>query len=342
MITTCEDACKRPPFPLPMELRLKIYEQLLVLPDGSLKANGIRHYERQLYDREKDKTFISILLTCRTVYEEALPILYGKNVLAFHDNDLGKPLLPFPEDHLVLIKHVEVEMSPCIFGSVKRMGNLLMTLGTSRAKFIDISVRIYMPKDKETFRRRYLVILQPSEKQDALLFNDNPIVVGLLSLKAVKRLDIRIEGDVRFQPGGACALRTSFMEKGITIGRSIAIRKPCRSINHEIFEMEEPCSTCGPMNEGRAFRTGYYEYHDDEVTWRLLKQFNEYTEHKRRKAVEKTRRRNRSEEILEWQELGYGEDQSEVCKDFPQERSSIEGPLIDLDNSGSLIYDFFH
>ena len=295
-VTTSDDACKRLNFPLPIELRMKIYEELLVRRDGSLKPNGVPQIERPFDPREKDKTFISILLTCRTIYEEALPFLYGKNVIVFHDAQVRKPVLPFPERHLIMIKHVEVETSPYVYGSVEDMGNLLMTLGTSGAKPIDVSVRIYMTRHHLHFYRGYRSVLPLLRSHDALLSNENPVIVGLLSLKAVKKLDIRVEGEVRFQPGVACALRTSFMEKGTAIDRSIAIRKACTSPIHRKFGLKEPCFLCGTMKEGLITGIGYYDYRDDKLTWRLLRKFNEHTELERRNALERIRRQLEAKE----------------------------------------------
>ena len=285
-ITTFEDACNRPTFPLPIELRMKVYEQLLVCLDGSLKPHGFQRYTVKSHYRGEKCISIDILLTCRTIYEEALPILYGKNVLAFHDNNIFKRVLPFPEEHLIMIKHVKVEMSPSNYNSAEKIGSLLMTLGTSRAKLIDLSIRIHMLEGKDVFRREYHHILPPSRLHGGFLPHNHPIVVALFSLKAVKKLDIDFEGEVRFEPGVANALRESFMKKQTTISPSITIRKAC-SISHEALELKEECFRCGNTKESLGNGIGYCEYQDDMVTRRLAEQFNK---HKRREAVEMIRR----------------------------------------------------
>ena len=226
-ITTCEDACKRPNILLPIELRMKVYEELLVRRDGSLNPNGLPLFERNFDLREKDEFFISILLTCRTIYEEALPVLYGKNVLAFHDNYFRKPMLPFPEQHLLMIKHVEVQMRPLVYSSAEKMGNFLMLLGTSQANLVDILIRI---STCEAFDRdfRYLFHrLPPLSLFDRFLVGDHPIVAGLFSLKKAKKMVLQVDNDVRFEPGVANALKEAFMKEGTAGGRSITILRPC-------------------------------------------------------------------------------------------------------------------
>ena len=102
-------------FRLAAETRANIYENVLIHPI-KLLPNGLgRDDEDEPYGVN-----ISILQTCRVVYNEALPILYGKNLLAFNDcqeecvyrdaddvdsaDDVGnvdmppyKPVLPFPK-----------------------------------------------------------------------------------------------------------------------------------------------------------------------------------------------------------------------------------------------------
>ena len=96
-ITTCESSCNKPAFPLPPELRIKVYEQLLIQPKHSLKPNDILPRARS---GEHHYIFTNILRTCRTFYEEALPILYGKNTLHVHDRKFSEPVLPFRKDTL--------------------------------------------------------------------------------------------------------------------------------------------------------------------------------------------------------------------------------------------------
>ena len=189
-----------------------------------------------------------------------------------------------------MIKHVEVQMSLVFYNSADKMGNFLMILGTSGAKPLDVSVRIDRRKDKDS---RSLVpesfhdMILPIPQHEALICTSNPIFVGLLTLKTVKTLDFRFDGVVRFLPGGACALKKSFMEKGIVTGRSITIQKAC-TVLHEELDSEQPCLGCGNTKESLVNGIGYCEYWDDMVTRRLTEQFNKY---KRREVVETLRRK---------------------------------------------------
>ena len=222
-ITNCEDACNRTTFPLPPELRMKIYEQLLVRPDRSLKPNGLRPYEEEVEQsyRDKNRMSINVLLTCRTIYEEALPILYGKNILAFHDNHFSNQVLPFPEGHLVMVKHVDVQMCPSIYGSADKMGNLLMLLGTSGANIVNIHIRINISEACGKFYGKHF---QPVlSLSDRFLVGDHPIVAGLFSLKAAKKMVIQMDNEARFEPGVADALKEAFMKEGTARDRSITI-----------------------------------------------------------------------------------------------------------------------
>lgn len=56
-ITTREDASNTPAIPLSAELRVKIYEQLLVHPKRSMKPNGFLRYTGERAYLEKDLIF---------------------------------------------------------------------------------------------------------------------------------------------------------------------------------------------------------------------------------------------------------------------------------------------
>lgn len=271
-IATRKDASKKANFPLSPELRVKVYEHLLVHPERSLKPNGFRRYTGGRPYREKDHIFTSILQTCRTFYEEALPILYGKNTLAFHDNDFNKPVLPFPEEHLTMVKHVEVDISPLIYCSAEKMGEFLWTLGTSGAKFVDLSVRIHMLEGNDEVMHEHHPTLPPPSPFDRLFVDDHPILTGLFSLIAVNRLYIQMEDEARFEPGFADALKKAFMEEGTANGRSITIEKGC-TFPHDELAGDGPCPGCGNTEEDLINGTAKWEYKDDMRSFKALGEF---------------------------------------------------------------------
>ena len=262
-ITTREHASDKPRFPLSVELRLKIYELLLIHPHRSLKPNGFLCYTEGRPYREKDYIFTSILRTCRMFYEEALAILYGKNVLAFHDNEFNKPVLPFPEKHLTMVKHVEVDISPFIYSSAKRMWELLMTLGTSGAKLFHLSIRIHKVEGHDEFLRTTHHALPPLHLYDQFLLRDHPIVTGLFSFTTVRNLYIGLEDEARFEPGVANALRGWFMEQGTIDARSIKIEKQC-SFPHYELEEDQLCPSCWFTGDECKNDVSKWEDVDDE------------------------------------------------------------------------------
>ena len=276
-ITNCEDACTRTTFPLPLELRMKVYKQLLVRQDRSLKPNGLRpyeHYMEQSY-RDKDRMSINVLLTCRTIYEEALPILYGKNILAFHDHDFSKPVLPFPEGHLVMVKHVDVQMRPSLHGSAEKMGNLLMLLGTSGAKLVNIHIRINISEAcGKYYGKHFQSVLSLS---DRFLVGDHPIVAGLFSLKAAKKMVIQMDNEARFEPGVADALKEAFMKEGTACDRSITIVGAFDALSGELIGQIACAQYWHPKEESEKgphwLHFVHRDYEDDMLSRQAVENF---------------------------------------------------------------------
>lgn len=321
-ITSCEDARNRTTFPLPIELRVKIYEQLLVRPDGSLKPVGHRLLNK-LQLRKREKSFISILLINQTIYEEALPILYGNNVLAFHHNGDREAVLPFPEEHLFMVKHVEVEMNPWFYCNAEKTGDLLMLLGTRGANLVDINIRIggFEPSD---FNQRVDIVMGPVlNLSNWFLDRDNPLVVGLFSLKMVKKLAIQTVNHVRFEPGVANALKEAFITKGTVIGRSIAILKTCTSPIHTSLQSGEICPRCGNVKESLVNGIGDYDCQDDITTRQLYKQF---LEHKQREAARKAIQLTRAKNSLSDRSKATKKSKARFANDSSRRRASENGP----------------
>ena len=266
-VTSHKDAREKSATSFPPELRVKIYEELLINSNGPLHPNGFtrngRGRYRNRHQRSDNRVFASILRVCRTFYKEALPVLYGRNILAFYDASFMKPVLPFPKEHLAMVKHVHVDVNLSHEGCAAKMGNFLIDLHWSGAELVDLSVRIHALVERE-----YNGMLPPSQLDDGLLAQNHPMVVGLSSLKAVKKLDIDFEGKVRFESGVADALRESFLKEQSTVSQSITIRKAC-TIWHEALDPEEPCWECGNTRKNLGNGIGYCEYRDDETTREL-------------------------------------------------------------------------
>lgn len=137
-----------------------------------------------------------------------------------------------------------------------------MTLGTSGANLVDVSIRIHMLELSDEVLREHHDTLPPLHLFDQSLVGDHPIVAGLFSLKAVKKLYIQLEDEARFEPGVANALKAAFMKDGTADGRSITIEKGC-TFPHRELEDEDPCPGCENTKEDLNNRNANWEYKDD-------------------------------------------------------------------------------
>ena len=147
-----------------------------------------------------------------------------------------------------------------------------MTLGTSGANLVDLTIRIHMVEMSDMFLRGQHDTLPPLHLFDNYLMGDHPIIGGLFSLKAVKRLFIGIEDEARFEPGFANALKVAFMKEGTANGRSITIKKGC-TFPHDVLEEEEPCPGCGNTTNNVYNGTADWEYKDDMVSYQAFAKF---------------------------------------------------------------------
>ena len=75
---------------LPPELRILVWQELLVSKDIVYRAHTIISLERDIMVNThlpQNDIDSSVLRTCRKIYHEALPILYGNNNFEFHNVD---------------------------------------------------------------------------------------------------------------------------------------------------------------------------------------------------------------------------------------------------------------
>ena len=121
------------------------------------------------------------------------------------------------------------------------------------------------------FRRYYDMLpplpslppLPPLHLLDLFLIGDHPILGGLLSLKSVKKLYIRLEDDACFEPGFTNVLKAAFMKDGTADGRSITIEKGCTFRHEELGEEDQRCPRCGNTMDKFENGTANWEYKDD-------------------------------------------------------------------------------
>lgn len=116
-------------------------------------------------------------------------------------------------------------------------------------------------------------MLPPLHLLDHYLIGDHPILGGLISLKAVKKLSIEMYDEARFEPGFANALKDTFMMEGTADGRSITIKGACDYPHRELFEEGEPCRRCGITLEDLHIYTAGWEYKDDIRSYLALENF---------------------------------------------------------------------
>lgn len=147
-----------------------------------------------------------------------------------------------------------------------------MTLGTSGANLVDLTIRIHKVEISDIFLRGHHDTLPPLHLLDHYLMGDHPIMGGLFSLKAVKKLFIGIEDEARFEPGFANALRVAFIKEGTADGRSITIKKGC-TFPHDELEEEESCPGCGNTANNVYNGTADWEYKDDMVSYQAFAKF---------------------------------------------------------------------
>ena len=98
---------------IPVEIRHLIYHQLLTTPDTIEKAHKhLGSKDTALVDNYQPIPGIdaAILRTCRLIYSETLPVLYGQNTFDFSSANAirsfqSKSLIGYPLGRLARIRH---------------------------------------------------------------------------------------------------------------------------------------------------------------------------------------------------------------------------------------------
>lgn len=100
---------------LPLEIRHMIYGHLLVVPEAISRAHelvgGVQTVLAQNYHPIPGLN-AAILRTCRSIYDEALPVLYGCNEFDFRSPDNIKT---FQEDGLIVNGRFPSEVSNFLY-----------------------------------------------------------------------------------------------------------------------------------------------------------------------------------------------------------------------------------
>ena len=108
---------------IPVEVRLKIYHNLFVVPN-TLPVNEYSskyatlpeviecpfdEFDLTIDELRRRKPSIAILQVCRQVHQEAVPVLYGANSFVV-DGTRDKPKLVFSEKQLAMVKYLRLNI----------------------------------------------------------------------------------------------------------------------------------------------------------------------------------------------------------------------------------------
>ena len=248
-----------------------IYELVLIDFCYALLVNRSSRYSLESPSAEGQTLFIDILLACRLVYREALPILYGKNMITFNDRAPKTPLLPFPRAHISLLKWVTVTMEPYLRGSTSKMALLLENLAGAGVHLSGLFITIGILRSAQLTDSEIEDDYPPSSPDllllgspDLFLLGKHPIVEALSRLPySVETLEITMLDEARFAPWFAHRL----VDQGKGAGHTVTISKGCSYYHHEFFESGRcRCFVCETGAVDLFDREYVFPYEDDEVT----------------------------------------------------------------------------
>lgn len=208
----------------PTEVRLIIFEELLIASKTVFRgAAAFGPLDKEEFDGEVP-LHGQILATCRKYFEEAAPILYGKNAFVFCTGEAGQPGMfrrfPIRPRYMRYVSDL---------GIYFRADDPRKESSRRIAHFVKAVVR-------HATKLEYLTVLVSSDRfYEALcpfdiLFADHPISKELLHIiesKTVKHLKIRLHDGACFFPHYAGFLAQTFMQEGNTEGRSITFTRSC-------------------------------------------------------------------------------------------------------------------
>lgn len=247
------------------EIRVQIYENLLIRPGHNFHVS--RRQRSFAFGKNARPISTNILRTCRSIYNEALPTLYGNNIICFDDHAVDDPVFPFPGDHLPLLKHVGVFISPYRYGSTEKMGDLLQALANPGIWLLGLNIQIRIIEDADNIINEGLPASKRPDILHRFLFGENPIVDALFLFTTVKKLIIRMWEEARFEPGMAEALEYAFINQGIVDGRSITIEKGCTLDHWELSYDFDRCPLCCNSFADLKKGTASWKYEVDDITW---------------------------------------------------------------------------
>ncbi|KAF2280815.1 uncharacterized protein EI97DRAFT_8902 [Westerdykella ornata] len=211
---------------LPTEIRLMIFEELLVVRPKPV-FRGAREFgplDKREFSEEVPIPW-QVLLTCRQYFNEAMPILYGKNNFVFCTGASGKPgkfwRFPISRRSMPFLTNIGIYFradGPRSEAS-RRVGHFLRALCRHALKLEHLTVMGYSDRFDEGNCR--WDILSPAHPISEALIN-------LVELKPMKHLTIRLHNaNALFGPDLACFLAERFYQTDGWNTRTLAFTRSC-------------------------------------------------------------------------------------------------------------------
>ncbi|KAF1941887.1 hypothetical protein EJ02DRAFT_187820 [Clathrospora elynae] len=237
----------------PTEIRLMIFEELLRVSPCVVFRGGAKFGPLDLNEFHHDIPVPwQILGTCRQYYEEALPIMYGKNMFAFCTGKSGEPSMFWRFPIKVRLMHYLTNLSIYCRAdaptkeAAKRVAHFIVAL-SHHAKNLE-----------------YLSIVISSDQRFEkacpwdILFCDHPVskaLVTLIKSKTVKHVQIRLHDGAALHPGFAHFLLQQFYKTHIPgDSRSLVFTKSCTCAPDARSLDPEHCTHCGWAIEKKEWK----------------------------------------------------------------------------------------
>lgn len=234
---------------LPTELRLMIFEEVLVKPGSIFRgADEFGKFREKEY-LEGSEVIIpaGILQTCRKYHDEAAQIMYGKNFFIFCTGYEGSSgyfdRFPISRTYMPWVREI---------GVFFRVTDPQAEASSKVAHFIrSISRR--------AVDLHQLVVCAASDRYYEhkcpfdVLWPSHPVVQALLetiSRKTVQNLKIRVHDDAAFSPGLACVLQDMFVRNGPAKGQTLTFTRSCTCPKGCPIHAREGCQICGRPRQG--------------------------------------------------------------------------------------------
>ncbi|KAH9860328.1 hypothetical protein J1614_011658 [Plenodomus biglobosus] len=209
----------------PAEIRLMIFEEVLsVWPQMVYRgAFDFGPLDPNEFDGEIQISW-QILATCRLYYEEAHPILYGKNRIAFCTGAKGRPgsfwRFPIRPHFMKYVTDLSIFYRADEPGkpSAKRVSHFIKALARLAINLQQLTILI---SSDQRYERAC-----PWD----IIFCDHPVakaIVHMIEKKTIKNMKLRLHDGARVFPGFARFLEQTFLKDGKPVDRTLSFTTSC-------------------------------------------------------------------------------------------------------------------